>query len=181
MAIPRWMCRPPGLVDNKIRIRWLTPPAKMFRPQGCFFRAEPDVGIKGGRHRGVRSASGTVLVRSLVPASSASRFRCVTGVASIVSWAGQFLAIDLSNRIEVSVAQMPSLKLQWIESNQSQGASSMGSAKSTTIDTTSKINRWDRSEISKLLQRIRFDQDDGMSLNQSASQGKGAHAKTQRR
>jgi hypothetical protein len=60
MGITKRMCRPPGFADNTIRIRWLTPPAKMFRPLGCFWQTEPEVGIKGGRRKGVKNVSGTV-------------------------------------------------------------------------------------------------------------------------
>jgi transposase-like protein len=44
----------------------------------------------------------------------------------------------------------------------------MDNTRSTTIDTTSKTNQWERDKISQLLEQILFDQDDGKSLNQSA-------------
>jgi hypothetical protein len=44
----------------------------------------------------------------------------------------------------------------------------MDSTQSTTTDTTSKQQRWDRDEVSRLLQQIRSNQNDGSSLNQSA-------------
>jgi hypothetical protein len=31
------MFRPPGLSTNEATVRWLTPPAEMFRPPGYFF------------------------------------------------------------------------------------------------------------------------------------------------
>ena len=44
----------------------------------------------------------------------------------------------------------------------------MDSTQSTTIDTPSKQHRWERDDVSRLIQQIRLDQNDGKSLNQSA-------------
>lgn len=42
----------------------------------------------------------------------------------------------------------------------------MDSTQSTTIDTPSKQHRWERDDVSRLIQQIRLDQNDGKSLNQ---------------
>ena len=44
----------------------------------------------------------------------------------------------------------------------------MDSTQSTTIETTSKHNRWDRDVISRFTQQTRLDQAGGKSLNRSA-------------
>ena len=44
----------------------------------------------------------------------------------------------------------------------------MDGIQSTTNDTPSKQYRWERDEVSRLTQQIRFDQKDGKSLNQCA-------------
>ncbi len=44
----------------------------------------------------------------------------------------------------------------------------MDRTQSTTIDTPSKQYRWERDEVSRLIQQTRLDQNDGKSLNQYA-------------